>query len=253
MPIKINTKQLKLLGKTLVYRKEGSSYWVYFPQKVGFHKFNKSGFGILLYLAKGMPDPELNKKLKESRKTQIFFDYLLKNDLIDRGKLERLNLVEMDKILIRGAKANEAKLLADLYKDEDQTEYWRVKKEAEKDFCEVKIGRRVAFFAEIDGKTVGAVQLVLDCNHKDHADGKNLTEIHHVKVHNNYLRQKIGTQLVGTVERLAKEKGFKKTTLGVDEDNLVAQKFWEKLGYKLLKVELGRTEEVKLFTLYKNL
>jgi len=159
----------------------------------------------------------------------------------------------MEKIFFREAKSDDARLLADLYKDEDQTEYRRVEKEAESDFGEVKIGKRVAFFAEIDGKTVGSVQLVLDCNHKDHADGKNLAEIHHVKVHNNYLRQKIGTQLVDTVERLAKEKGFKKTTLGVDEDNPVAQKFWEKLGYKLLKVEPGRTEEVKLFTLYKDL
>jgi len=76
------------LGKTLVYRKEGTGYWVYFPQKAGFHKFNRSGFGILLYLARGLNDPELNRKIKENKKAQDFFSYLFANDLIDRINLK---------------------------------------------------------------------------------------------------------------------------------------------------------------------
>ena len=160
----------------------------------------------------------------------------------------------MEKVLIREAKITESELVADIYQDEGSLKEAKgFRKTAKKEFKEIKEGKRTAFFAEFDNKPVGTVQLVFNCNHKDHANGKTIAEIHHLKVHKNYLRQGIGSALVNAVERLAKARGFRKLTTGVDENNLLGQIFWGNLSYKLLKVEPGRTKKLKLFTLYKNL
>ena len=154
----------------------------------------------------------------------------------------------------RFAKTSESELVVNIYKDEGSN------KEAEvvrgvlgKEFQEIKTGKRIVLFAEVHKQPVGTVQLILDSSNKEHADGKIISHLHHLKVHKSFCRRGIGQTLTWQAEEIARQKGFKKMTVGVDEDNPYTKRLYEKWGYKLLKVEPGRTGKLKLFTLYKDL
>ncbi|MDO8515208.1 MAG: GNAT family N-acetyltransferase [bacterium] len=159
-----------------------------------------------------------------------------------------------EKLTIRVARGDEFGKVVTIYVDEgSRVEAKAVKKVVEKEFGDIKSGKRIILFAEIDKKPVGTVQLILESSNKEHADGKDLSHLHHLKTHKKYCRKGIGEALTYKVENIAREKGFKRMTLGVDEDNPYAKKLYEKWGYGLLKIEPGRTKRLKLFILYKDL
>jgi len=160
----------------------------------------------------------------------------------------------MIKIKVRQAKSNESEKVVDIYKREGlKIETRIIKKDVEEDFQEILTGKRVVLFAEINRQVVGTIQLIFDSSHKEHANGKNIAHLHHLKVHKDFCKKGIGETLTKKAEEIAKQKGFKRMTLGVDEDNPYAKKLYEKWGYELLKVEPGRTKKLKLFILYKNI
>lgn len=160
----------------------------------------------------------------------------------------------MGKLTIRVAKSDEFGKVVSIYEDEgSRAEAKAVGKVVAKEFGEIESGKRVILLAEIDKKPVGTIQLVLESSNKEHADGKDLSHLHHLKMHKKFCRRGVGEALTHSVENIAREKGFKRMTLGVDEDNPYAKKLYEKWGYGLLKTEPGRTKKVKLFILYKDL
>lgn len=165
---------------------------------------------------------------------------------------EKKEIVE--KFTIREATSNEFEKVVTIYEDEGSRKEARaVGKVVEKEFQEIESGKRIILFAEIDKKPVGTVQLVLESSNKEHADGKYIAHMHHLKTHKDFCRRGIGGILTREVEKIAKGKGFKRMTVGVDEDNPYAKRLYEKWGYRLLKIEPGRTKRLKLFILYKDL
>jgi len=160
----------------------------------------------------------------------------------------------MEKFKIRQAKSDESEIVANIYESEGSNKEAKVvRKVVKKEFQEIPTGKRIALFAEVDGQPIGTVQLIFDSSNKKHADGKNIAHLHHLKVHKDFCKKGIGEALTKKVEEIAKQKGFKRITLGVDEDNPYAKKLYEKWGYKLLQIESGRTKKLKLFILYKDL
>ena len=160
----------------------------------------------------------------------------------------------MGKVKIRQAKSDESEMVADIYESEGSSKEAKVvKKVVEKEFQEILTGKRIVLFAEVNKQPVGTIQLIFDSSNKEHADGKNIAHLHHLKVHKRFCKKGFGETLSRKVEGIAKQKGFKRMTAGVDEDNPYAKRLYEKWGYKLLQIEPGRTKKLKLFILYKDL
>lgn len=161
---------------------------------------------------------------------------------------------ESTKVSIRFAKSDEYEAVANIYENEGLSqEAGVVRGVVEKEFQEIETGKRIVLFAEVGEMPIGTVQLILDGSDKEQADGINVAQIHHLKAHRGFCRRGIGKTLSQKIEEIAKQKGFKRMTVGVDEDNPYAKRLYEKWGYKLLKIEPGRTEKIKLFILYKDL
>jgi len=160
----------------------------------------------------------------------------------------------MKKVKIRQAKRDESEVVANIYESESSSKEAKVvKRVVKKEFQEIMTGKRIALFAETNGQPVGTIQLIFDSSNKEHADGKNIAHLHHLKVHKAFCKKGIGETLTRKVEEIAKQKGFKKMTVGVDEDNPYAKRLYEKWGYRVVKIEPGRTKELKLFILEKEL
>jgi len=160
----------------------------------------------------------------------------------------------MGKVKIRQAKSDESKMVANIYENEGLIKEAKVvEKVVKKEFQEISTGKRIVFFAEVADRPIGTIQLIFDSSNKKHADGENIAHLHHLKVHKDFCKKGIGETLTKKVEEIAKQKGFKRMTVGVDEDNPYAKRLYEKWGYKLLQIEPGRTKKLKLFILYKDL
>lgn len=161
---------------------------------------------------------------------------------------------EIEKVTIREAKSDESEIVVNIYESEGSSKEAKVvKKVVEKEFQEIASGKRIALFAKVGEQPVGTIQLIFDSSNKEHADGKNIAHLHHLKVHKDFCRKGIGERLTRSAERIARLRGFKRMTVGVDEDNPYAKRLYEKWGYGLYKIEPGRTKDLKLFTLYKDL
>ncbi|MFH1723159.1 MAG: GNAT family N-acetyltransferase [Elusimicrobiota bacterium] len=85
------------------------------------------------------------------------------------------------------------------------------------------------------------------------ANGGDIAHIHDLEVRKEMQRRGIGREMVGSIETLAKEKGIKTLTLGVDRANLRAIKLYESMGYVRFKEEEGRTPEEKAYSLKKTI
>lgn len=59
-------------------------------------------------------------------------------------------------------------------------------------------------------------------------------ELYWLAVKKKNQKQGIGKKLMVFIEKYAKEKGFRKVCLYTDEDMIGAQKFYTKIGYKLI-------------------
>lgn len=160
----------------------------------------------------------------------------------------------VNKMTIRAANEPEVDRVVAIYEDEGSArEAIEVKPTLEEEFPDILTGKRLIFFAEQEGRIVGTVQLILDCNHKEEANGIDIAQIHHLKVHNNFCNKEYGELLVKYVENVAKSRGIKRITVGVDENNPHAKHLYEKWGYGVFKIEPGRIEGMKLFLLSKEI
>jgi ribosomal protein S18 acetylase RimI-like enzyme len=57
-------------------------------------------------------------------------------------------------------------------------------------------------------------------------------EVYWLAVKENYQKHGIGKKLMRFIEKVAKDKGFRKVCLYTGEDMVNAQKFYERIGYK---------------------
>jgi len=84
------------------------------------------------------------------------------------------------------------------------------------------------FKAEIDGEAIAFVA----CDSNWHGLYEKVGEIHEIVVKEEYKGKGIGRNLMEVAEEYLKSKGHKIIELWVGEENYVARKFYEKLGYK---------------------
>ncbi len=94
MLIKTKIKKIKIGKKTFIYRKENNHFWLYCPQNLEFHIFNKNGFALLLCIAKEKFGSELIKRIKKSDQAQKFLAYLVIHELVTKKHLRKLSLLQ---------------------------------------------------------------------------------------------------------------------------------------------------------------
>jgi ribosomal protein S18 acetylase RimI-like enzyme len=114
---------------------------------------------------------------------------------------------------------------------------------------------RILYLLEGETRVIGMVQLILKKADGDPelANGKDTAHIHSLQVAKDLHRQGYARHLMQELEKEASRIGLTKLTLGVDRDNEKARNLYSSLGYTLLKEVEGRTPEVNLFYLQKNL
>ena len=95
-------------------------------------------------------------------------------------------------------------------------------------FDDFKAGNRLIYVYEINGKFVGEAALVYENDDPDYTIPKIRIYMSRVIVNENYRNQGIGAKLIEHLLKVAKEKGFKEVSIGVDEDNYVARHLYEK-------------------------
>jgi len=94
MLIKSKIKSIKIGKNTFIYRKEGKDFWLYSPQNLEFHTFNKNGFALLLCIAKEKFNPEIIKRIRKNTQTRKFLDYLINHQLVTEKHLKKLGLLQ---------------------------------------------------------------------------------------------------------------------------------------------------------------
>jgi GNAT superfamily N-acetyltransferase len=95
------------------------------------------------------------------------------------------------------------------------------------------------------GKRLGRVYLTTELNDKDLADGKDICYLSHLYVHSRLRGKGLGTRLVKHVIRNAKQLGFNKLTLTVDEKEERNVKLYKRLGFTTLVKTRQREFTVK--------
>lgn len=83
----------------------------------------------------------------------------------------------------------------------------------------------------IFNKTVGVIFLFTNLDDKDLADGENTCYIANLFVHPKFRGKGIGTEILEYIFQVAREKGFKQMTLGVDEAIEKNVRLYKKLGF----------------------
>jgi len=144
--------------------------------------------------------------------------------------------------------------IIDIYKtyNPSNEELEEAAKALREDFNEIG-NNRVSFIAYDKNVAIGSVQLILKNadNDPDLANGKTIAHIHNLRVRKDAQGKGFGSLLTQHVEKYARDAGFKKITLGVDNWNENAIRFYKNLGYLSLKEAEGRTNDEKVFYLYK--
>lgn len=147
--------------------------------------------------------------------------------------------------VIREASPDEAHHVAEIYRTDmgkfglpyDEEYPGRVLSAVSKAFAQIG-HNRLAWLAFQDERPIGTVQLILqDAEEGDPelADGASVCHVHHLRVSYDWHRRGVGRALMETAEGWAAQLGFRRVTLGVEDDNSNALGFYAHLGYEFLK------------------
>jgi ribosomal protein S18 acetylase RimI-like enzyme len=139
---------------------------------------------------------------------------------------------------------NDVNDILQLYPEADADRKVKIEKDVLKDIEDAKNGDRIIYGAKLNGEVVGTIQLIFKMEKDYYADGKTKAHLHHTRVLKELQGRGIGSQLVKIAEYEACKRKFKEITLGVEETNIEAIKFYEKLGYKKFMREKGDEGEV---------
>lgn len=124
----------------------------------------------------------------------------------------------------------------------------------ETEFLELGDNREIYIMFE-QSQPIAAVQIILKNADADPelANGRTIAHVHHLRVASNRRREGIGRTLMLSMESQYRTKGFQMLTLGVDNWNETAIRFYNDLGYTLFKEEPGRTPDEIVHYLRKSL
>lgn len=139
---------------------------------------------------------------------------------------------------------NDVEDILRLYPEVDEEQLEKIKSDVTKDIEKAEMGERIILGAKDEGKVIGTVQMVFSDEKDFYADGKLRAHIHHARVAENLRGKGVGKQLMQQAETEARKRGFIEMTLGVEETNENAIRFYEWLGYEEFMREKGDKGEV---------
>ena len=107
----------------------------------------------------------------------------------------------------------------------------------------VKDENLIPFFAIYKGRMIGKIYFIKKLDDTDTADGKEIGYICNLYVKPKYRHNGIGTALVNCAKEYAKENGFSKICLGVEESELRNVKLYNALGFTN-KIKVTNTDMI---------
>ncbi|MEX0689975.1 MAG: GNAT family N-acetyltransferase [Candidatus Paceibacterota bacterium] len=149
-------------------------------------------------------------------------------------------------MILKIFKIKDVNTVLNLYPDSDQESLEKIRNNVSNDLKEAGEGRRIVCGAEVDGKTVGTAQLVFKFREgkKYYADGSDVAHVTHVRIAKDFRGEGFGRELMEFIENEAEKKEFSEITLGVDERNEKAFRFYKEIGYRKFKEEKGDEGEI---------
>ncbi len=133
-----------------------------------------------------------------------------------------------------------------LYPDVDEIQREKIQADVMQDIQKAERGERIIFGVRNKGMIIGIAQVVFIDNQEIYADGKTRAHIHHVRVSEESRGKGVGSKLMQHAETIAKDRGFTEMTLGVEESNQIAIRFYSQLGYSEFMSEKGAQGEIIL-------
>jgi len=107
-------------------------------------------------------------------------------------------------------------------------------------FEEAQSGNAVLWIAEYPQfGLVGQAFVQLSSHNKDLADGRNRAYIHGVRVRSQFRHRGIASLLMQASENDLLFRGYKEVVLSVARDNIIAQRLYKKLGYRIIGADAG--------------
>lgn len=105
----------------------------------------------------------------------------------------------------------------------------------------VEEGRAVIWVADLPGKgIIGQLFVSYQGGRPELADGVTRAYVYGFRVRPAYRNLGVGTRLMRAAEMDLWERGFSRVTLNVARTNLAAQRFYERLGYRVVAADPGR-------------
>lgn len=115
---------------------------------------------------------------------------------------------------------------------------------------ELLSGNRMTFVYVIDGRFVAEVSLVKDKNDPDYTIPGKRIYLSRLIVKDEFHRQGIGTMLIDYAVDIARSKGYREVSVGVDSENYAAMKLYVKTGFDRI-LSVGEDEYGKFLKLLK--
>jgi len=105
----------------------------------------------------------------------------------------------------------------------------------------VEQAKAIIWIAEKDGiGLIGQCFVSLKGNRPELADGVARVYIYGFRIQPQFRNQGIGTHMMRVIEEDLRKRGFHQVTLNVGQDNLEAQRFYDRLGYIIVGSDPGR-------------
>lgn len=137
-------------------------------------------------------------------------------------------------VVICKALPNESQKLFAIYQQEGSKDLEILKNIFIKEFKEIGT-KRIIWFAEIDNKVIGAIQLIFIANDNPLLDSKTTVMLHHLRVTKEFEGKGIASLLYHKLEQEAQKLNFSRIILEVEKDNNNAQEIYTHWGYTFLQ------------------
>jgi ribosomal protein S18 acetylase RimI-like enzyme len=105
---------------------------------------------------------------------------------------------------------------------------------------EMQLGKRLILVAECDGFVVGQIFIQFEAHRADIRNGSCSAYLHAFRVRRAYRNRGIGTNLVLEAEAVLRDTGCERVVIAAAEENLAAQRLYERLGYVFYKNDPGQ-------------
>jgi ribosomal protein S18 acetylase RimI-like enzyme len=105
---------------------------------------------------------------------------------------------------------------------------------------EMQLGKRLMLVAECDGLVVGQIFIQFNAHRSDIHSGDRSAYLHAFRVRPAYRNRGIGTNLVLEAEAVLRSTDCERVVIAAAEENLAAQRLYERLGYTFHKKDPGQ-------------